>query len=950
MSKDFSLPLGASSVRTLDPSYSEISANPKIDFQSLNEKALLQVEHLLEEFLPDGELKGNEYVVCNPKRDDTSPGSFSINVVTGKWKDFAVDDAQGGDLISLVAYVKDLTQTRAAKLVEAFLAMPRDPSPTATQRNVRKLRPKQENFGSHVLSVPPGAPPIPIHYGNGLGSPSLVSPYRNIDGSVQGYILRFDLGQGKKDIRPLTLWKDPTGRLIWKLRGFPQPHLLYQLDRLVTSSEAPVLVVEGEKSADAAQLLFPGFVVTTAMHGAKSVEKADLTPLFGRNLLIWPDNDEAGQKYAADIAEIVLTAAPSTPIKILQLQDFLFEAVTDTEGKPAVAPGKERPKGWDAADALEEGWTADHVKLLPDTLLKPISIVQPPLPIPGYHVNESGVHRETYRDGERQLARIASRIDVVALTRNEHSQQWGLLLKFKDRDGRDHEWAIPKDLLLSGDGYRQQLLSMGADVLPGTTGKDLLTGYFLAADPKERVLCVQTTGWHGNVFALPNRSFGSAQERVVYQCPELGKVPSFGTAGTLDDWKREVASKCVGNSRLVLSVCTALTGPFLKPMDQENGGLHLRGPSSSGKTKALSVAASVWGNRQMVRSWRTTGNAIEGLAAEHNECVLILDELGQVGPQDAGEIAYTLGNGQSKSRMNRSGNARPTSSWRLLFLSTGEIGLAEHVSQAGGRIRAGQEIRLLDIPSDAGRNLGVFEDLHGASSAQQFADSLQTVSEAFYGTAAEALLSNLTGSPTQLDRAVASIKRIQQTFITQHVHQDAHGQVFRAAGRFGFIAAVGEYCTEIGVLPWQPGEATKGLLACYRAWLENRGGDQASEEVRALAQVRRFLELHGESRFSQLSTMGIEDSTSFRTNNRAGFRSPTETGAIEYFVLPEAYKSDVCEGFDPKLVTKVLLENGLLQKGSNGKSSVLKRLPGYENPQRVYVIKPVGSQEDGLEE
>ena len=320
-------------------------------------------------------------------------------------------------------------------------------------------------------------------------------------------------------------------------------------------------------------------------------------------------------------------------------------------------------------------------------------------------------------------------------------------------------------------------------------------------------------------------------------------------------------------------------------------------------------------------------------------CVLILDELGQVAPQDAGDIAYTLGNGQSKARMTRQGSARPASNWRLLFLSTGEIGLAEHVAQAGEQIRAGQEVRLLDVPSEAGRGLGLFENLHGAPSPQEFADILQKEAEASYGTAAETLLARLTESADELNRATSAIKAIMQRFIDDYVPDDAHGQVYRAACRFGFVAGVGEYCIEIGVLPWQPGEATAGVRDCFIAWLECRGGNQASEEVRALAQVRRFLESHGESRFSPMKLEGIEESHP-RTIQRAGFRKDSAYGGTEYLVLPEAYRTDLCCGFDPKLVTMVLRDRGFLEIGKDGKSQVMKRLPGNDVATRVYVIKP----------
>jgi putative DNA primase/helicase len=280
--------------------------------------------------------------------------------------------------------------------------------------------------------------------------------------------------------------------------------------------------------------------------------------------------------------------------------------------------------------------------------------------------------------------------------------------------------------------------------------------------------------------------------------------------------------------------------------------------------------------------------------------------------------------------------------WRLLFLSTGEIGLAEHVASAGGRIRAGQEVRMLDIPSDGGCNLGVFENLHGAESARAFADDLQRVSETYYGTAAEALLNALTQSPEARDSAVAMVKACQTEFVSNYVPTSSHGQVLRAAARFGMVAGVGEYAISIGVLPWPAGEAIRGAKQCFDAWFDARGGGEASEELRALAQLRHFIELHGESRFPIIegAVIGDFNNVGDKTILRAGYRKILDDDSTEYWVFREVFEDDMCRGFDYKLVACVLRKQGFLQVDPKGNYTVTKRLPGFPKPIRVYVIKP----------
>ena len=95
-------------------------------------------------------------------------------------------------------------------------------------------------------------------------------------------------------------------------------------------------------------------------------------------------------------------------------------------------------------------------------------------------------------------------------------------------------------------------------------------------------------------------------------------------------WRDRIGALCVGNSRLVFAVACAFAGPLLRPAGMESGGFHIRGDSSSGKTTALRLAASVYGGPSYMQRWRTTDNALEAIAAQHCDSLLILDELAQV--------------------------------------------------------------------------------------------------------------------------------------------------------------------------------------------------------------------------------------------------------------------------------------------------------------------------------
>ncbi len=92
----------------------------EINFKAIAQAALQQAQSIVSHWLPGGKGKVN-YIVLNPRRHDNRAGSFSINLRSGIWKDFATDDAKGGDLISLVAYLDDCSQLDAARTLTSFI-------------------------------------------------------------------------------------------------------------------------------------------------------------------------------------------------------------------------------------------------------------------------------------------------------------------------------------------------------------------------------------------------------------------------------------------------------------------------------------------------------------------------------------------------------------------------------------------------------------------------------------------------------------------------------------------------------------------------------------------------------------------------------------------------------------------------------------------------------------
>ena len=576
-----------------------------------------------------------------------------------------------------------------------------------------------------------------------------------------------------------------------------------------------------------------------------------------------------------------------------------------------------------------------------------------------FTVNDSGVwHAGVDKDGQPKSPQwVCSRLDVQALTRDQDGAGWGYLLAFADPLGKPKQWAMPARML-SGDGgeYRAALLNMGLRIAPSPAARNLLTQYIQTRQPGEFASCTDRIGWHGRAFVLPHETIGDDAERIVFQS-ESQMENTFRVKHDAVAWRDRIGALCVGNSRLVFAVASAFAGPLLRPAGMESGGFHIRGDSSSGKTTALRLAASVYGGPSYMQRWRTTDNALEAIAAQHCDSLLILDELAQVEGKVAGECAYMLANEQSKARATRNGAPRARLSWRLLFLSAGELGLADHMAEGMKRTRTGQEVRMADIPADAGAGLGAFENLHDFAGGAAFSSHLTREAQACHGAPGRKFIewacANAEGLGKRLRTAVQALAR-------DWVPQGASGQVERVGARFALVGVAGELATEAGLTGWPAGESERGARACFDAWMAARGGAGNGEVVAMLRAVRRFFESHGEGRFTWWHR--ASDDHNAKTLQRAGYRRlvdqegnpikmtkkvytsglskddqdvydavtgiDVEGTSVEYFVLPEVFRAEVCNGFDYQAVARVLLGHGALMPGAGRSFDCKQRLPG----------------------
>lgn len=207
-----------------------------MSFQTIAQAALQSIDAVLNHYLPGGQREGQEYLVCNPTRADNKAGSFSINLSSGQWADFATGD-KGGDVISLVAYLNGGNQSKARQELAAFLGIEHT-TPTRQSDN-------QSKAAWTAAPIPADAHPPPAANSK-LGKPAATWTYHDEVGRVLCLVYRFNLPDGGKEFRPLTYCKNgTTGKREWCWQGLPEPRPLYNLHLLAKYPEATVIVCEG---------------------------------------------------------------------------------------------------------------------------------------------------------------------------------------------------------------------------------------------------------------------------------------------------------------------------------------------------------------------------------------------------------------------------------------------------------------------------------------------------------------------------------------------------------------------------------------------------------------------------------------------------------------------------------------------------------------------------------
>ena len=531
-------------------------------------------------------------------------------------------------------------------------------------------------------------------------------------------------------------------------------------------------------------------------------------------------------------------------------------------------------------------------------------------------------HRESKETGESLPFDewLCGPLHVDAVTRNEGQDgDYGQLLRFRNSDSRWLTWAMPNELLAGKpDSILSALLNMGLEV--DYKRRAQVPQYIASQHPIRRVIAATATGWHTpELFIMPRQNIGPGD--AIFQS-ETANGDDYRHAGTLAGWQSSIGSRCEGNPLLLLSVCASLAGALLFHVQRQGGGFHIVGDSSTGKSSAILAGASVWGHGEdFKRTWRATGNGLEGIASQRNDTLLALDEIGEADPREIGAVVYAIANGTGKARASRNGAAKAAKRWRVMLFSSGELGLSALMAEGGKRSRAGQEIRLLDIA--ARRTYGAWDNLHGLAGGREFSDAIQRASVTDYGHAGPEFIRQLLASG-DADKLPGWLASMGAKF------PSANGQEGRAAERFALVALAGELAIKFGVLSIPSGTVQIAMLELFDVWRAGRG-EGPSEDRQILKSIADFIARHGDTRFSSA------DDPHGEARDRAGYWEASPSGRLYLFNRPGL--EEATKGYDMGRVVQALDSVGAITKRELGKNQHKKCLPDKTKP-RLYWIDP----------
>jgi putative DNA primase/helicase len=529
------------------------------------------------------------------------------------------------------------------------------------------------------------------------------------------------------------------------------------------------------------------------------------------------------------------------------------------------------------------------------------------------------------KDNYFYLENVGNHLKAIFYINYLEDNSVALLLEFTDQQNKLRTKILPRSKLDTQVNTFQELLKYGYQFNPKYKKK--IYEYLQKQGsglPIKKI--TKLTGWVEDSYLMPHKTYGN--QELQFKTPQSDENSLFIPKGTLEKWKNNIAKLASSSPYIIFAIGCAFASTLLTPLKLPSIGFHFYGQTSIGKTTLLRISASVVGDpSKIVTQWRTTSSALESTAQEYNDRILFLDEFGQVDPKDIGNTIYMLANGQGKARANRSGDRTPMKTWKLFYLSTGEVSFRQKMDEGGNSIKGGQEIRFLDILIEAEKH---FESLGEYKSSSELIDALSRASESFYGTAMDAYLTNLVQLNTLewVEKQQSELENLKAELIKNYSDDNVIGRVSK---HFAVVQLALKLSQEWNIVPFTSKEIKNSIKTIFNVWLDNRGGAGNIEIKRRVEYIKFIFQsrIHS-NRIVDLSENGFK---STGNSNLLAYKKNNEL-----WVPVNIFKNEFAKGVNEKELLKEL-ENIRLFIPSKEKDRNTSKRQFQGKRQSFYIFK-----------
>lgn len=529
---------------------------------------------------------------------------------------------------------------------------------------------------------------------------------------------------------------------------------------------------------------------------------------------------------------------------------------------------------------------------------------------------------------------LASPMDVIGTGRDD-KDQYLILRWLAFGAGIPTTAAIPLADIGEREGWRT-LKAGGVNITTKSSLRAILADWLQRSGSRELWRVAHATGWQCGAYIMPDGEILGSPAHPVLFSGRSSAAAGYTVAGTSESWRKSVARLAYGNYAMMTGIAAALAAPLIGLAGADGFGIHFYEQSSAGKTTTANVASSLYGNPDLLRlTWYGTALGLANEAAAHNDGLMPLDEVGQgADPVSVSQSAYALFNGVGKLQGAKEGGNRDLKRWRTVAISTGEMDLETFIASAGRKTKAGQLVRLLNIP------LSKAVRFHGHQNGKQHADALKDAYQHHHGAAGREWIGWLADHQQQ---AIGTVRECEARWRSL-IPADYGEQVHRVAARFAILEAallLGEVVTG-----WDAQTCRDAIQHSYNAWLREFGtGNKEHQQI--IEQTEAFLNAHGLSRYAPLGY----DPRDLPIRDLAGYRKKGnhDSDPIIFYTFPATFEQEIARGFNAKQFAEVLKRVGMLTPPTSGRG-YQGRVREDGRQIRVYVLNFMAEETSQPEE